>query len=298
MRLRLGTLGRHRSACPLRRSGCPIPYIEEYEDGSAKLIRGDEYEWVKRPDDGGGNVAKISLFPCENLREMIHQFNWFGEISADVARQLLYQLDRDDFGASPHSPSRQKVEDAIPPSPSSDRSVKGNSPGRSYSATIKDSVMNGLDLEYSAIGDKSEPKTSQPNDELVYIQSDDGKVTKATSVNPIEWRGYQQVIWGALTENEWVNSVRGKHGLPPIRVDSDRPSSSDLSLAQIFEQNARSAKKSFSYPSSDEKLDELGAKVDAMAKAMTDLSEAISRNAESTVKLAKAVHDAVLAPRI
>jgi hypothetical protein len=129
---------------PTAPQGSPIPYIEEYADGSAKLIRGEKSEWVKRPDEGENKVVNDELYPQENLRELIHQFQLRGLIRANVASQLVAQLERDGLWVNPTSSYKASP----PPTPPDFRSVKGY-PSR----------YGMPDLEYSAIGDKSEPKT-------------------------------------------------------------------------------------------------------------------------------------------
>lgn len=73
--------------------GRPIPYIEEYEDGSAKLIRGDESEWVKRPAEEAEKMDSQEPKPWEGPRHKVVFINVGKQVPIDVIDGLKKHLD-------------------------------------------------------------------------------------------------------------------------------------------------------------------------------------------------------------
>lgn len=147
--------------------GCPIPYIEEYEDGSAKLIRGDESEWAKRPDEEGGEMSKNGLIKMS--------FNAYDRYRAaeDKLRSLGYEYTGDEYWRptiGPEGEDGKTLEDCK--ARFNQAFYEGVEKGRS---TNSPKINMFPDLEYSAIGDKSEPKKFVAGDEPMYFSAKDGK---------------------------------------------------------------------------------------------------------------------------
>lgn len=128
--------------------GNPIPYIEEYEDGSAKLIHGAESEWVKRPDEGEKMSLDNSNIPVPP--ELPHH-------KAASAFVTLEALGYAYYGGEKWRAPRPRREDFEVSDPMKSRWQDPPNYGKP-------------DLECSAIGDKSEPRPwDGPSHKVVFI---------------------------------------------------------------------------------------------------------------------------------